>query len=126
MLSFRRVFLIAPTLLCLAIEPAVAQYNVFTSGSVAYTDVIINGQPETLESVQAFEQRCRTRAAAGQWWMDENGNSGAVGGPATYNVATCQSLTADSGSRGSQRSQGSCTFFSGGSICSGPGWRTVN
>jgi hypothetical protein len=47
--------------------------------------------------VRSFEQRCQTRAAAGEWWLDENGNSGPVGGPAIYNVSTCRPLTSQDG-----------------------------
>ena len=120
----RRVCLISSTLLYLAMEPATAQYNVFTYESVEYTDVIVNGQPETLQSVQSFERRCRIRATAGEWWMDKNGLVGPVGRSATYNATTCRSLTRNSGGSGGE---GKCTFFpSGGSICSGPGWGTVN
>jgi hypothetical protein len=131
MMSLTRACLAAAAVLCFAIDPAAAQYNIFQSQDGPYTDVIINGRPESLESVRVFEQRCQTRAAAGQWWMDQNGNSGPVGGPATYNIITCQPLTAGNGSQeglaqDNPRTQGTCTFFSGGSICSGPGWRTVN
>jgi hypothetical protein len=131
MMSFARACLAASAVLCFAIDPVAAQYNIFQSRGGPYTDVIINGRPESLESVRSFEQRCQTRAAAGEWWLDGHGNSGPVGGPATYNVLTCRPLTGGDGSRDglaneNPRTQGTCTFFNGGSICSGPGWSTVN
>jgi hypothetical protein len=133
MMPFKRACLAASAVLCFAIDPAAAQYNIFDSQSGPYTDVIVNGQPESLDSVRQFEQRCQIRAAAGQWWLDlNNGNFGQVGGPAIYNINTCQPLTGRDGSednlarRRKSATEGSCTFFSGGSICSGPGWRTVN
>jgi hypothetical protein len=131
MMSLTRACLAAAAVLCFAIDPAAAQYNIFQSQDGPYTDVIINGRPESLASVRVFEQRCQTRAAAGQWWLDQNGNSGPVGGPATYNIITCRPLTAGNDSQeglaqDNPRTQGTCTFFSAGSICSGPGWRTVN
>jgi hypothetical protein len=127
MMSFTRACLACSAVLCFAISPATAQYNIFQSQYGPYTDVIINGRPESLASVRSFEQRCQTRAAAGKWWLDENGNSGPVGGPATYNVSTCRPLTSQDGfTNENPRTNGTCTFFAGGSICSGPGWGTVN
>ena len=133
MMSFRRAFLATSAILCFAIDPAAAQYNVFDTQGSPYTDVIINGRPESLASVREFEQRCQTRAAAGRWWLDlQNGNSGPEGGPATYNVKTCQPLTEQNdpqdgvAQKSNPRNEARCTFYSGGSICSGPGWGTVN
>jgi hypothetical protein len=105
MMSLTRACLAAAAVLCFAIDPAAAQYNIFQSQDGPYTDVIINGRPESLESVRVFEQRCQTRAAAGQWWMDQNGNSGPVGGPATYNIITCQPLTVGNGFAGRSRAR---------------------
>ena len=133
MMPFTRACLAVSTVLCFAIDPAAAQYNIFNSQSGLYTDVIVNGQPESLDSVRQFEQRCQIRAAAGQWWLDlNNGNFGQVRGPAIYNINTCQPLAVRDGSednlvrRRNPPTEGSCSFFAGGSICSGPGWRTVN
>jgi hypothetical protein len=133
MMSFTRACLAASAVLYFAIDPAAAQYNIFDSRGGPYTDVIINGVPEPLASVREFEQRCRIRAVAGEWWADQNGNFGPVGGPATYNVIACRSLTGQAGSADNLAgernppTQGTCTFFpGGGSICSGPGWGTVN
>src|SRR5262245_55685705 len=62
---------------------------------------------------------------AGEWWLDLNtGLLGRVGSPAIYNAKTCQSLVSENNRP--RPTEGHCTFFSGGSICSGPGWRTVN
>jgi hypothetical protein len=132
MMYFRRVCLAASTLLWFTIDPAAAQYNVFNSPGGPLTDVIINGRPETLASVRQFEERCQTRAAAGRWWLDlQNGDSGPEGGPATYNVSTCQPLTGQNGSHGvaqqrAPQTEAKCYFFSGGSFCKGPGLDTVN
>jgi hypothetical protein len=116
-----RACLAASVVLCFAIEPASAQYNVFNSQSGLVTDVIVNGQRESLASVRLFEQRCQIGMAAGRWWMDNNGNLGPVGGPATYNINTCQELE---GSTAQERPTDRCTIFPGqGSICSGPGFR---
>ena len=87
-----RACLAASVVLCFAIEPASAQYNVFNSQSGLVTDVIINGQREPLASVRQFERRCQIGMAAGRWWMDNNGNIGPQGGPATYNINTCEEL----------------------------------
>ena len=87
-----RACLAASAVLCFAIEPASAQYNIFNSQSGLVTDVIVNGQRESLASVRQFERRCQIGMAAGRWWMDNNGNLGPVGGPATYNINTCQEL----------------------------------
>jgi hypothetical protein len=125
MMSVTRACLAASAVLYFAIDPAAAQYNIFG----ALTDVIVNGQPETLADVRQFEQRCQVRMEAGEWWLDLNtGHLGRVGGPAIYNAKTCQSLVSQNNAvrERSNRTEGSCTFFSGGSICSGPGWRTVN
>jgi hypothetical protein len=124
MMSFRRACLAASAVLCFAIDPAAAQYNIFGT----LTDVIVNGRPESLASVRQFEERCQTSIEAGEWWVDNTGRLGPVGGPAIYNINTCQTLgSQDSAARArSNRTEGSCTFFAGGSICSGPGWRTVN
>src|SRR5262245_2121185 len=122
MMSVTRACLAASAVLCFAIDPAAAQYNIFGT----LTDVIVNGQPETLASVRQFEQRCQVRMEAGEWWLDLNtGRLGRAGGPAIYNANTCQSLVSQP-REASPQPGGHCTFFSGGSICSGPGWRTVN
>ena len=123
MMSFTRA-LAASAVLCFAIGPAAAQYNIFGT----LTDVYVNGVPESLASVRQFEERCQTSIEAGEWWVDNTGRLGRVGGPAIYNINTCQFLgSQDNATRArSNRSEGSCTFFSGGSICSGPGWMNVN
>jgi hypothetical protein len=133
LMSLRRTCLAASAVLCFAGGPAAAQYNIFDSQFGTYTDVIINGRPEGLDSVREFEQRCQIRAEAGQWSLDQNGNFGPVGGPAIYNVKTCRALIGRNGPENdfaqgrNSRTEGRCTFFSGGgSICSGPGWGTVN
>ncbi len=114
-----RTCLAASVVLCFAIEPASAQYNVFNSQSGLVTDVIVNGRQETLASVREFEQRCQIGMAAGRWWLDNNGNIGPVGGPATYNIHTCQELEAPAAP-----AKDRCTPFPGqGFICSGPGFR---
>ena len=63
-------------------------------------------------------------AAAGRWWRDNNGNLGREGGPALYNVNFCQNLAQRRNAP--TPTQGRCSFFPGGSICSGAGWGTVN
>ena len=120
--------LTASAVLCFATDPAAAQYNTFDTRSGTFTNVYVNGQPMRLGYVRQFEERCQTRIDAGQYWVDLNtGNLGLVGGPAIYNVETCQSL----GPRNArnvtrERNTGGCTFFRGGSICRGSGWGTVN
>ena len=146
-----RACLAASVVLCFAIEPASAQYNVFNSQSGPVTDVIINGQRVPLASVRQFERRCQIGMAAGRWWLDNNGNIGPVGGPATYNINTCEELgqyaaqapprmppprsgpvtdVIINGVPATPNEVARCTFFppprspqSGGSICSGPGFR---
>ena len=116
-----RACLAASVVLCFAIEPASAQYNIFNSQSGLVTDVIVNGQRESLASVRQFERRCQIGMAAGRWWMDQNGNLGPVGGPATYNINTCQELEQE---EVRPATENRCTIFPGqGSICSGPGFR---
>jgi len=124
MMSVKRAYLAASAVLCFAIDPAAAQYNIFGT----LTDVIVNGQPETVADVRQFEQRCQVRMEAGEWWLDLNsGLLGRVGSPAIYNANTCQSLVNNAPAPARRTpTEGRCTFFSGGSICSGPGWRTVN
>lgn len=122
MLSIRRVCLSAAVLTCAAIQPSIAQYNVFASGGVVYTDVIVNGQPQTLQSVRNFELTCGVRPTAGRWWLADNGLVGPIGGSAVYDVSRCRPLSTNNGSSKGEK----CFFFSGGSTCSGPGWRTVN
>ena len=65
MMSLRRACLAASAILCFAIDPAAAQYNIFDTKIGVLTDVIVNGVPETLASVRQFEERCQVRAAAG-------------------------------------------------------------
>ena len=108
MLPIKNVLTIASTLLAMTINAANAQYNVFSSGGIDITDVIVNGQPKSLASVRAFEMRCRTSASAGQWWVSETGLSGPVGGPASYNIRTCRPVTASNTSRSGT---GRCTFY---------------
>jgi hypothetical protein len=125
MMSVTRACLAASAVLCFAIDPAAAQYNIFGT----LTDVIVNGRPESLASVRQFEQRCQVRMEAGEWWLNLNtGHLGRVGGPAIYNANTCQSLVSQNNvaPESRNRTEGHCSFFAGGSICSGPGWRTVN
>jgi hypothetical protein len=115
-----RACLAASALLCFTLHPAAAQYNIFNSEDGPFTDVIINGRPEALASVQQFEARCRTHAAAGRFWLDlQNGNSGAEGGPATYNVITCQSLTSPVGSPDQPHGM-TCNSHRGGYYCIDP------
>ena len=116
-----RACLAASVVLCFAIEPASAQYNIFNSQSGLVTDVIVNGQREPLASVRQFERRCQIGMAAGRWWMDQNGNLGPQGGPATYNINTCEELEAPAAP---EKPKDRCTNFPGqGWICSGPGFR---
>ena len=63
-----RACLAASVVLCFAIEPASAQYNVFNSRNGPVTDVIINGVPATPNEVVKFEQRCNVDIEAGRWW----------------------------------------------------------
>jgi hypothetical protein len=58
--------LAASAVLCFAIEPASAQYNIFNSQSGPVTDVIVNGVPVTLDHVEKFEQRCNVEIDAGR------------------------------------------------------------
>jgi hypothetical protein len=119
-----RACLAASAVLCFAIEPASSQYNIFNSQSGLVTDVIVNGQRESLASVRQFERRCQIGMAAGRWWMDQNGNLGPVGGPATYNINTCQELEQEGSAAPEKKTENRCTIFPGqGSICSGPGFR---
>jgi hypothetical protein len=107
MMSVTRACLAASAVLYFAIDPAAAQYNIFG----ALTDVIVNGQPETLADVRQFEQRCQVRMEAGEWWLDLNtGHLGRVGGPAIYNAKTCQSLVSQNNAvrERSNRTEGSC------------------
>ena len=103
------------------------QYNVYPVAGTLYTDVVVNNTPQSLMQVRAFEQRCGTRAAAGRWWADANGNIGPLGRPASYNVRTCRPLSGGTAyvsrdyarTRTQTSSRGRCTFFgTGGSICS--------
>src|SRR5207342_1372027 len=87
-----RACLAASAVLCFAIEPASAQYNIFNSQSGLVTDVIVNGIRVPLDDVEQFEQRCDIGISAGRWWRDDNGNLGREGGPALYNVNSCQNL----------------------------------
>jgi hypothetical protein len=122
MMSFARACLAASAVLCFASDHAAAQYNVFDTRNGTLTDVYVNDQPMRLDHVQQFEERCQTSIAAGRWWVDPNtGNLDPVGGPALYNINTCQSLGPQ------KKSEDKCTFFAGGgSICSGRDWGTVN
>ena len=128
MMSFARACLAASALLCFASDHAAAQYNVFDTRNGTLTDVYVNGQPMRLDYVQQFEERCQTSIAAGRWWVDlDTGSLGLVGGPAIYNVNTCQSLGPQNNMPRAKNTEDKCTFFSGGgSICSGRGWGTVN
>lgn len=119
-----RACLAASAVLCFAIEPASAQYNIFNSQSGLVTDVIVNGIRMPLDYVEQFEQRCDIGISAGRWWRDNNGNLGREGGPALYNVNSCQNLVQRRNAP--TPTQGRCSFFAGGSICSGAGWGTVN
>ena len=62
--------LTASAILCFATDPAAAQYNIFDTRSGTFTDVYVNGQPMRLGYVRQFEERCQTRIAAGQWWVE--------------------------------------------------------
>jgi hypothetical protein len=110
----KRVCFVAPILLGAAIEPAAAQYNVISSGGVTYTNVVVNGEPQTLDDVLAFKLTCNIRAVSGSWWL-ENGLLGRVGGPAVYNVNTSQAVTNNS------KPEGECHYYSSGTICPGSG-----
>ena len=116
-----RACLAASVVLCFAIEPASAQYNVFNSRNGPVTDVIVNGVPETPAAVRQFERHCQIGMAAGRWWLDQNGNIGPVGGPATYNINTCEELAGARDARNTpDKPKAKCTFFPGqGYICSG-------
>ena len=117
-----RACLAASVVLCFAIEPASAQYNVFNSRNGPVTDVIINGVPATPNEVVKFEQRCNVDIEAGRWWVDNNGNLGREGGPAQFNVNSCQFLgqNPDALTPGNKPNKPKCTFFPGqGYICSG-------
>lgn len=125
--NFRVAIIMFPvSILYLNSVPVAAEYNVFIHNGVPYTDVIVNGNPQSLAKVEDFERRCQTEAVTGRWWMDRNGNIGPMGRSATYNVQSCQSLPLQAFPSGHlsqpQRTQssqtGSCTSFSGGSICS--------
>jgi hypothetical protein len=121
-----RACLAASVVLCFAIEPASAQYNVFNNRNGRVTDVIVNGKPATLDEVVSFEKRCNVDIAAGRWWVDNNGNLGREGEPAQFNQISCQFLGQE-GSAAQERNtqtENRCTIFPGsGSICSGPGFR---
>jgi hypothetical protein len=131
MLSRQRAFTLTAAFLCLAASPATAQYKVFSSDGVEYTDVMVDSIPLSLAVVEDFEHRCNIQAAAGNWWVDSNGNMGLMGGPAIYNTHTCRALgqsvsagrSYTSGDvrqpqRTTSNKSGTCTSFSGGSICS--------
>ena len=122
-----RACLTASVVLCFAIEPASAQYNVFNSRNGPVTDVIVNGVPAPLAAVRQIERHCQIGMAAGRWWLDNNGNIGPVGDPATYNINTCEesALALPAGQEGSApQDRNRCTFFPGqGWICSGSGFR---
>jgi len=112
MMFVTRACLAASAVLCCAIDPGAAQYNVFGT----LTDVIVNGQPMRLDHVQQFEDRCQTSIAAGRWWVDLNtGNMGLVGGPAVYNKNTCQSLVSPNNPPSKPKEK--CYYFSSGWIC---------
>jgi hypothetical protein len=120
-----RACLAASVVLCFAIEPASAQYNVFNNRNGRVTDVIVNGKPATLDEVVSFEKRCGVDIAAGRWWADNNGNLGREGEPAQYNQISCQFLGQNPVPAAPEKKpENHCTFFPGqGSICSGPGFR---
>ena len=113
-----RACLPASVVLCFAIEPASAQYNIFNSRNGRVTDVIVNGIPATLDEVVKFEQRCNVDIAAGRWWLD---NLGREGGPAQFNGISCQFLGQNAATLTptDNKPKPKCTFYSGGSICSG-------
>jgi hypothetical protein len=127
-MTITRACLAASAVLCFATDFAAAQYNIFDTRSGTLTDVYVNGQAMRLDYVRQFEERCQTRMAAGQWWVDlSTGNLGLVGGPAIYNVNNCQSLGQNARNTVRERNtEGKCAIFAGGSICSGRGWGTVN
>jgi hypothetical protein len=50
MMSLTRACLAAAAVLCFAIDPAAAQYNIFQSQDGPYTDVIITGRPFRIAS----------------------------------------------------------------------------
>jgi hypothetical protein len=55
-----------------------------------------------------------------RFWLDlQNGNSGAEGGPATYNVINCQSLTSPVGSPDQPHGM-TCNSHKGGYYCIDP------
>jgi hypothetical protein len=112
-----RACLAASVVLCFAIEPASAQYNVFNSRSGRVTDVIVNGVPATLDEVVRFEQRCNVDIEAGRWWRDNNGNLGREGGPAQFNDISCQFLGQNAATSTPTKPKPKCEFFSGGWIC---------
>ena len=116
-----RACLAATVVLCFAIEPASAQYNIFNSRNGRVTDVIVNGIPATLDEVVSFEKRCNVDIAAGRWWVDNNGNLGREGEPAQFNQISCQFLgqNAETLTPTGNKPKPKCTFYSGGSICSG-------
>jgi hypothetical protein len=117
-----RACLAASVVLCLAIEPASAQYNIFNSRNGRVTDVIVNGIPATLDEVVSFEKRCNVDIAAGRWWVDNNGNLGREGEPAQFNQISCQFLgqNAETLTPTGNKPKPKCTIFPGqGSICSG-------
>ena len=114
-----RACLAASVVLCFAIEPASAQYNVFNSRNGPVTDVIVNGKPATPNEVVQFERRCNINIAAGRWWADNNGNLGLQGEPAQFNQISCQFLGQNPAPAAPERkTENHCTFFPGqGSIC---------
>ena len=117
-----RACLAASVVLCFAIEPASAQYNVFNSQSGLVTDVIVNGIRVPLDDVEQFEQRCDIGISAGRWWRDNNGNLGREGEPAQFNQFSCQFLgqNAETLTPTGNKPKPKCTIFPGqGSICSG-------
>ena len=114
-----RSIIIVVTLLCFTGKSALAKYRVFESGD---TNVIINGQNLSYRMVRNFERRCMVSAAAGRFWLNEDGTFGPVGGRATYNVFTCRSLMTNA----RPETKESCTMIGDGFICGGPNWRTVH
>ena len=75
-----RACLAASAVLCFAIEPASAQYNISNSQSGLVTDVIVNGVPVTLDQVEQFEERCNAGIDAGRWWRRRTAISAARAG----------------------------------------------
>jgi type 1 fimbria pilin len=131
MSSRQRLFTLAAAALCLAATPAAAGYKVFYYGGDQYTDVFVNGEPQSLVAVRTAERLCHIQIDAGQWWMDKFSNIGLVGGPAIVNLRSCAAANGIQPARPSyssgdirqpQRTQrtgsGTCTFFAGGSVCS--------